>query len=97
MRARKIPCDTIVLDIDYMDGYRVFTYSRERFPNFETLAQTLSAQNFKLVTIVDPGIKRDPAYPIYKQTSAAGLVCRTADGKEFVEEVWPGECVFPDF
>ena len=30
-RKRDIPCDTIYLDIDYMDGYRVFTWNNERF------------------------------------------------------------------
>src|ERR671916_889518 len=28
-RERDIPCDTLYLDIDYMDGYRVFTWNGE--------------------------------------------------------------------
>ncbi len=32
-RESKIPADVIYLDIDYMDGFRVFTWNRERFPN----------------------------------------------------------------
>ncbi len=96
-RKRKIPCDTIVLDIDYMDEYRVFTASKERFPEFDTLAQKLDAQDFKIVTIVDPGVKRDPKYPLYKEAVAENLACKTPDGEDFTEEVWPGVCVFPDF
>ena len=29
-RSRGIPCDVLYLDIDYMDGYRVFTWDGER-------------------------------------------------------------------
>src|SRR5689334_1853585 len=32
-RSRGIPCDVLYLDIDYMDGYRVFTWDAERFPD----------------------------------------------------------------
>ena len=32
-RERGIPCDVMYLDIDYMDGYRVFTWDAERFPD----------------------------------------------------------------
>ena len=30
---RRLPCDALWLDIDYMDGYRVFTWDTERFPD----------------------------------------------------------------
>ncbi len=32
-RTRDLPLDVIHLDIDYMLGYRVFTFDPERFPN----------------------------------------------------------------
>ena len=32
-RARGLPLDALYLDIDYMDGYRVFTWHPERFPD----------------------------------------------------------------
>ena len=57
-RARRIPCDTVVLDIDYMHDYRVFTISRKRFPRFEKLVAALSRIGFHVVTIVDPGVKK---------------------------------------
>ena len=31
LRRRDIPCDALYLDIDYMDGFRVFTWDPERF------------------------------------------------------------------
>ena len=32
-RARAIPCDVIWMDIDYMDGFRSFTFSPTAFPD----------------------------------------------------------------
>jgi len=96
-RSRKIPCDTLVLDIDYMDDYRVFTYSKERFPSFPKLAQELERDHFKLITIVDPGVKKDEKFQVYRQGVGRDLFCKTAKGEVFIETVWPGLSAFPDF
>lgn len=96
-RSRRIPCDTIVLDIDYMEEYRVFTVSSERFPRFNSMVSDLSANNFKLVTIVDPGVKQDQDYPIFTEGKRLDLFCKKPDGSLFLEEVWPGSSAFPDF
>ena len=39
-RDRGMPCDAIYLDIDYMRGYRVFTWDETRFPDPPRLAPT---------------------------------------------------------
>jgi alpha-glucosidase len=96
-RQRQLACDTIVLDIDYMDEYRVFTNSPKRFPSLSQLSEDMKDLDLNVITIVDPGIKKDPKYPIYKEAIAQDLICLTPDGKPFTEEVWPGTCVFPDF
>ncbi|MBY0547947.1 MAG: hypothetical protein K2W95_11685 [Candidatus Obscuribacterales bacterium] len=96
-RSRQIPCDTIVLDIDYMDEYRVFTVSGERFPRFNSMVSDLSAINFRLVTIVDPGVKYDFDYATFTEGSRLDLFCKKADGTLFLDEVWPGVSAFPDF
>jgi len=96
-RKRKIPCDTLVMDIDYMDDYRVFTHSKERFPNFASLAKELAEEHFKLITIVDPGVKKDEKFDIYRQGIKDDLFCKTAKGEVFIETVWPGLSAFPDF
>ena len=33
-RLKQIPCDVLHLDIEYMDGYKVFTWNQERFADF---------------------------------------------------------------
>ncbi len=62
-RQRDLPLDVVHLDIDYMQGYRVFTWDRSRFPSPKSLAEKLGRQGVKLVTIVDPGVKHQPVPP----------------------------------
>ncbi len=96
-RERNIPCDVIYLDIHYMDGYRVFTFDENRFPDPEKLAADLREEGFRLVTIVDPGVKVDENYPVYTEGRERDLFCKTNDGAEYHNAVWPGVCAFPDF
>ncbi len=96
-RKRQIPCDVIHLDIDYMEGFRCFTWSKESFPDPQTMIKDLDAQGFKVVVIIDPGIKADPDYEIYKQGMERDFFCKRADGALMEGDVWPGKCVFPDY
>ena len=96
-RDREIPCDCFHVDIDYMDGYRVFTWHPERFPDPAGFIGELAAQGFRAVTIVDPGVKVDQGYAVYREGREQGLFCLTIDGDEYHNAVWPGICAFPDF
>ncbi|MBV8884783.1 MAG: glycoside hydrolase family 31 protein [Chroococcidiopsidaceae cyanobacterium CP_BM_RX_35] len=98
-RDRRIPCDVIHLDIDYMCGYRVFTWSPKRFPDPSTLVSDLALSGFKTVTIVDPGVKYEPEadYHVFDQGLEHDCFVRLADGKLFHGYVWPDKAVFPDF
>ena len=64
-REKDIPCDTIYLDIDYMDGYRVFTVSDERFSDFKNFTEEMKNKGVKRVTIIDPWVKVDSNYDVY--------------------------------
>jgi alpha-glucosidase len=59
-RGRDLPLDVIHLDIDYMQGYRVFTFDPKRFPDPKSFADKLASQGVKIITIVDPGVKYQP-------------------------------------
>lgn len=96
-RSRKIPADVIYLDIDYMDGYRVFTWDKTRFPNPRKLVSDLKADGFKTVLIIDPGIKVDDNYAAYADGKRAGVYVKNPDGTDLVRNVWAKESVFPDF
>ena len=96
-RARKIPCDVIWMDIDYMDGFRVFTFDPKGFPDPAGLNAYLHERGFKSVWMIDPGVKVDSGYKVYADGSAQDVWVKTATGNDFVGDVWPGACVFPDF
>lgn len=97
MRERHIPCDVIHLDIHYMDGYRDFTWDPQEFSSPERLLAELHEQNFNVVTIVDPGVKKDKGYEVYDEGLEEEVFCTRQNGDVFVGEVWPGPAVFPDF
>ncbi|MEJ5999382.1 glycoside hydrolase family 31 protein [Paucibacter soli] len=96
-RQRRIPADVLYLDIDHMDGFRVFSWNPTTFPQPREMLNELHGQGFRAVTIVDPGIKRDKGYAIYRGGHAAGVFMKNADGSELQAKVWPGVCAFPDF
>jgi alpha-glucosidase len=93
-----IPCDCIHLDIHYMDGYRCFTWDSERFPDPAGLIADLHRQGFKVIVIIDAGIKADHCYWVCKSGLERDVFCKYPDGETlFTGPVWPGNCYFPDF
>ncbi len=96
-RELQIPCDAIYLDIDYMDGFRCFTWNKEYFPDPKKMVSDLEKDGFKTVAIIDPGIKIDEDYDIYQQGIENDYFCKRADGPYMKGKVWPGECYFPDY
>ncbi len=96
-RELKIPCDAIYLDIDYMDGFRCFTWNKEYFPDPKRMVKELADDGFKTVAIIDPGIKIDKEYSVFKEGLEKDYFCKRADGPYMKGKVWPGECYFPDY
>ncbi len=96
-RSRNIPCDVIYLDIDYMEGYRIFTWSKKNFPDPARMISDLGNEGFKIAVIVDPGIKTDSAYSAYRSGLSGGDFVKYPDGTVYTGKVWPGVCAFPDF
>ncbi len=92
-----IPCDAIHLDIDYMDKYKVFTSSNERFPSLSGLSNKLSQAGIKLVSIIDPGVKAEEGYYMYDEGINNNYFATTEDGQTYHNAVWPGDSVFPAF
>lgn len=96
-RKKDLPCDVLWLDIHYMDEYRVFTWNPDLFPDPKALIQDLEKESFRLITIVDPGVKYDPGYSVYDEGLEKDLFCRTMEGDPYYGQVWPGRTAFPDF
>ncbi len=95
--THRFPCDGLWLDIDYMDGFRVFTFDPDQLPRPEETISNLKDRGFRVVPILDPGVKREPGYPVYESGLTEGCFCRNPAGTPFVGMVWPGFTVFPDF
>jgi len=100
-RRRDLPLDVVHLDIDYVHGYRVFTFDKERFPDPKGLSDKLGRRGVKLVTIVDPGVKqpqdKNERYHAYDQGVEKNFFQHRRNGDLFVPRVWPGESVFVDY
>lgn len=96
-RELEIPCEAIHFDIDYMDGYRVFTWNEQDYGEPGGVIRELSEDGFKTVCIIDPGVKLDENYYVYKEGMANGYFAKTPEGDVYVNAVWPGDSVYPDF
>ncbi|HEY4198168.1 MAG TPA: glycoside hydrolase family 31 protein, partial [Mucilaginibacter sp.] len=96
-RERNIPSDVIYCDIDYMDGFKIFTWNKETFPDPKGMIDQLKTLSFRLVTIVDPGIKIEEGYRQYDEGVANNYFATYPDGENYTASVWPGRCHFPDF
>jgi len=93
----KLPLSVLHMDIDFMDGYRVFTPDLERYPDLPGFAAELEKSGVRLVAITDPGIKADPEFDLYTDGLKAGAFCKGPDGNVIEGVVWPGRVVYPDF
>lgn len=96
-RELDLPCDVIWMDIDYMDGFRVFTFDPTGFPDPAGLNDYLHQKHFKSIWMIDPGVKKEAGYFVYDSGNTDDIWVQNASGDPYVGEVWPGDCVFPDF
>jgi alpha-glucosidase len=92
-RAKNIPLDTMVFDINYMDDYRVFTWDSQ----YKNALKQLKSMGFRAVTIIDPGVKEDSGYSVYDEGINNNYFAKNPDGSVYVGTVWPGNAVFPNF
>jgi alpha-glucosidase len=96
-REKEIPADVIVLDIHYMEKYKIFTWDKRNFSNPKELISHLKELGFHVVIMCDPGIKIEPGYEPYEDGVKQEVFIKYPDGKNYEGQVWPGWCHFPDF
>ena len=90
------PYDVLWLDIEHTDGKRYFTWDKPLFPNPAEMQEKLWSQGRRMVTIIDPHIKRDNNYYIHKEATAKGLYIKNGD-KDYDGWCWPGSSSYLDF
>ncbi|MGY6522913.1 MAG: glycoside hydrolase family 31 protein [Mongoliitalea sp.] len=96
-RDKNMPADVIYLDIHHMDKYKVFTFDPEKFADPKQMIAQLKSWGFRVVVIMDPGIKTEEGYTPYTDGLAKDLFVKYPDGTIYEGQVWPGWCAFPDF
>ena len=96
-REKDMPADVIYLDIHHMEKYKVFTFDNEKFSDPKAMISRLKEKGFKVVVIMDPGIKTDKGYLPYDEGLEKDLFVKYPDGEIYEGQVWPGWCAFPDF
>lgn len=96
-RDKKIPADVIYLDIHYMEAYKAFTFDNKTFPDPKALIEKLEAMGFKVVVILDPGIKTEKGYGTYERGVEEDIFVKYPDGSKYEASVWPGNSHFTDF
>lgn len=102
-RNRSLPLDVVWFDIDYMFGFRVFTFDSADYPDVPGLDAYYESRSAKTVWMINPGVKQSAGFNIYDTGNALSV---PAGGNAWVQDqfgnpytgtVWPGASVYPDF
>lgn len=72
-RDRKIPATVLWFDIDYMAGYRAWTFDPTQFPNPAKLNEDLGKEGWKRIWMINPGQKFDPALSESEKSAAKAI------------------------
>ncbi|KDO20441.1 hypothetical protein SPRG_14313 [Saprolegnia parasitica CBS 223.65] len=92
-----VPYDVLWLDIEHTDGKRYFTWDKHAFPTPIAMQESLARVGRKMVTIVDPHIKRDPNFAVHTDAQANEVYIVDENGHEFDGWCWPGSSSYVDY
>ena len=94
--SRDIPYDVLWLDIEHTDGKRYMTWDKSHFPTPDRMINDLASRGRKMVTIVDPHVKKDANYDTFTEAEKKRLYVRQPDGGDFDGWCWPGSSTYLD-
>jgi alpha 1,3-glucosidase len=94
--AHDIPYDVLWLDIEHTDGKRYFTWDTNYFPTPIQMQEEIASRGRKMVTIVDPHIKRDTSWAFFNEATEKKLFVKDKDGNDFDGWCWPGSSSYLD-
>lgn len=93
--TKTVPLSAIYLDIDYMDGFKLFTWNKRMFSDPAAMTAGLHKRGVRAVAIMDPGLKAEQGYRHFEDGMGGYVETRTKE--LYLGKVWPGLCAFPDF
>ena len=67
MTQHKIPFESVWLDIEYTEDKKYFTWDNQTFPEAKKMLEQLVKDGRKLITIIDPHVKQDDGYFLYRE------------------------------
>ncbi|GFR40498.1 hypothetical protein Agub_g1066 [Astrephomene gubernaculifera] len=91
-----IPYDVLWLDIEHTNGKRYLTWDSSLFPSPAPMQLDLASRGRRMVTIVDPHVKRDPGYYVFAEAEAAGHYVKNKYNTDFDGWCWPGSSSYLD-
>lgn len=95
-----MPLDTIWSDIDYMDGYKDFTWDPVNFGDLPAFLEEVHEGNQQYIPILDAGIaqRKGGDYSAYNSGVEQDVFVKAFNGgPDFTGEVWPVDAVYPNF
>ncbi|KAI8369142.1 glycosyl hydrolases family 31-domain-containing protein [Choanephora cucurbitarum] len=92
-----MPYDVIWLDLEYTDDKKYFTWDSAKFPDPIQMEETLDNKGRKLVTLIDPHIKRTDNYRICEEGKSKSLFVKQPNGNDYEAWCWPGQSSWVDF
>jgi alpha 1,3-glucosidase len=92
-----MPYDVIWLDIEHTDNKKYFTWNSDKFPDPDVMLANLTARGKKMVTIIDPHIKRDDNYYVHQEAKSQSLYVKDANNNDYEGWCWPGSSSWLDF
>ncbi|KAA6379304.1 MAG: Alpha-glucosidase, partial [Streblomastix strix] len=93
----QIPYDVLWLDIEHTDGKRYFTWNKNQFLSPDLLQRRLGQEGRHLVTIVDPHVKSDNKYFVFKEAKEKGYLILNKQDEQFrcqlAQEQYQRDCL----
>lgn len=92
-----IPYDVLWLDIEHTDAKKYMTWDSRYFPTPVRMQEEIGSFGRKMVTIIDPHVKRDPNYEMHNEATKMGYYVKNAAGTgDFEGWCWPGSSSYLD-
>ena len=97
---RKIPIDSMWIDIDAMENYKIFTLNKQLFKNLPKVVDNIHKNQAKFIPIIDIAFSSyDDDMTIYNKIGDENnlFIKSGYTNKNLFGKVWPKKAVFPDF
>ncbi|PRP78440.1 alpha-glucosidase II [Planoprotostelium fungivorum] len=95
--SHDIPYDVIWLDIEHTDSKKYFTWDQNYFPTPKNMQEKIGDKGRRMVTIVDPHIKREGGYHVHSQAESNNYYVKNKDKNDYDGHCWPGSSSWVDY